>query len=99
MKFHCGEAGEEDQLPPPKMVGVSRSLISIVLYEHRTKPSLPINSLSEEFRVSRAREDLQYTESCDPKVSQAGMKRRSQRRGKPKRQWTSWKHNCNTECW
>ncbi|XP_036071215.1 uncharacterized protein LOC112142521 [Oryzias melastigma] len=40
------------------------------------------SSLSEEFKVSRAREVLQYRESEDPKVSQAGIKVRTGRKWK-----------------
>ncbi|KAL7871866.1 hypothetical protein SRHO_G00068490 [Serrasalmus rhombeus] len=42
--------------------------------------TLTISSLSEEFTVSCAREVLQYRESEDPKVSQAGIEVRTGRR-------------------
>lgn len=46
-----------------------RSLSSIALYGKKNKLTLPINGLSEEFMVTRAREVLQYRDSKDPRVS------------------------------
>jgi len=56
-----------------KWLGVPRSLSSTALYGKNNMLKLPFSSLNEEFKVSRTREVLQYRESCDPKVSQAGI--------------------------
>ncbi|KAK0148843.1 hypothetical protein N1851_010754 [Merluccius polli] len=63
-----------------KWLGLPRSLSSIALYGQNNKLKLPISSLNEEFKVGRAREVLQYRESQDPKVSQAGIEVRTGRR-------------------
>lgn len=57
-----------------------RSLSSIKLYGNSNKVTIPFNSISEEFKVTRARELLQYRESRDPKVSQAGIEVRTGRK-------------------
>ena len=64
-----------------RWLGLPRSLSSIALYGNKNKLTLPINSLTEEFMVARAREVLQYRESKDPKVSQAGIEVRTGRTG------------------
>ncbi|XP_034552669.1 LOW QUALITY PROTEIN: uncharacterized protein LOC117822130 [Notolabrus celidotus] len=56
-----------------KWLQLPRSLSSIALYGQNNKLKLPFSSLNEEFMVTRTREVLQYRESCDPKVSQAGI--------------------------
>lgn len=43
-----------------RWLGLPRSLCSIALYGHSTKLQLPISGLSEEFKVTRAREDMMY---------------------------------------
>ena len=63
-----------------RWLGLPRSLSSIALYGHNNKLKLPISSLNEEFMVTRAREVLQYRESSDPKVSQAGIEVRTGRK-------------------
>ncbi|XP_038154112.1 uncharacterized protein LOC119791846 [Cyprinodon tularosa] len=63
-----------------KWLGVPRSLSSIALYGKNNMLKLPFSSLNEEFKVSRTREVLQYRESCDPKVSQAGIEVRTGRK-------------------
>ncbi|KAL7853033.1 hypothetical protein SRHO_G00188180 [Serrasalmus rhombeus] len=60
-----------------KWLGLPRSLSNIALYGQNNKLTLPISSLSEEFKVSHAREVLQYRESEDPKISQAGIEVRT----------------------
>lgn len=57
-----------------------RSLSSIALYGKKNKLTLPINGLSEEFMVTRAREVLQYRDSKDPRVSQASIEVRTGRK-------------------
>ncbi|XP_058485986.1 uncharacterized protein LOC131459868 [Solea solea] len=56
-----------------RWLGLSRSLSSIALYGQSNILRIPISSLNEEFMVSRTREVLQYRESSDHKVSQAGI--------------------------
>jgi len=54
-----------------KWLGLPQSLSSIALCRQNNKLKLPISSLNEEFTVTRTRE---VEESCDPTVSQAGIK-------------------------
>ncbi|XP_030281784.1 uncharacterized protein LOC115586678 [Sparus aurata] len=63
-----------------RWLGLPRSLSSIALYGNKNKLTLPINSLTEEFMVTRAREVLQYRESKDLKVSQAAIAVRTGRK-------------------
>ncbi|KAJ8014697.1 hypothetical protein DPEC_G00018340 [Dallia pectoralis] len=63
-----------------RWLGLPRSLSSIALYGQNNKLKLPIISLNEEFKVSRAREVLLYRESRDLKVSKAGIEVRTGRR-------------------
>ena len=63
-----------------RWLGLPRSLSSIALYGQKNKLKLPISSLSEEFMVTRSRELLQYRESNDPKVAQAGIEVRTGRK-------------------
>jgi len=57
-----------------KWLGLLRSLSSITLYGQNNKLRLLINSLNEDFMVSRTRKVLQYRESSDPIDFQAGIK-------------------------
>lgn len=45
----------------------------IALYGHNNKLQLPFKSLEEAFKVTRAREVVQYRYSSDPKVARAGI--------------------------
>ncbi len=54
-----------------RWLGLPRSLSNIALYGHSSNLQLPISSLSEEFKVTRAREVLMYRDSSDAKVSSA----------------------------
>ncbi|CAJ1076455.1 uncharacterized protein LOC119791846 [Xyrichtys novacula] len=63
-----------------KWLGLPRSLSIIALYGKNNMLKLPISSLNEEFKVSHTREVLQYRESSDPKVSQAGIEVRTGRK-------------------
>ncbi len=56
-----------------KWLGLPKSLSSIALYGHHNKLQLPLKSLEEEFKVTRAREVLQYRDSSDSKVEKAGI--------------------------
>ena len=77
-------------------LGLPRSLSSIALYGNKNKLMLSINSLTEEFMVTRAREVLQYRESKDLKVSQVGIEVRTGRKWSAQKavdQAESWLHN------
>ncbi|XP_073696141.1 uncharacterized protein [Garra rufa] len=63
-----------------RWLGLPRSLSSIALYGRNNKLKLPMSSLSEEFMVTRSREVLQYRDSSDPKVAQAGIEVRTGRK-------------------
>ncbi|XP_053176235.1 uncharacterized protein LOC128359949 [Scomber japonicus] len=63
-----------------RWLGLPRSLSSLALYGNNNKLNLPVKGLTEEFMVARAREVLQYRESKDPKVAQAGIEVRTGRR-------------------
>ncbi len=65
-----------------KWLGLPKSLSSIALYGHRNKLQLPLKSLEEEFKVMRAREVLQYRDSSDSKVANAGIEVRTGRKWK-----------------
>ncbi|XP_053339380.1 uncharacterized protein LOC128510861, partial [Clarias gariepinus] len=56
-----------------RWLGLPRSLSSIALYGHSTILQLPISGLSEEFKVTRARELMMYRDSSDTKVASAGI--------------------------
>ncbi len=43
-----------------RWLGLPRSFSSIALYGHNTKLQLPLSSVTEEFKVARAREVLLY---------------------------------------
>lgn len=65
-------------------LGLSRSLGSITLYGNESKL---ISSLTEEFMATTAREVLQYRESKDEKVSQAGIEVRTGRKWRANGDW------------
>ena len=50
-----------------RWLGLLRSLSSLALYGNTNKLQLPFKSLEEEFKVTRAREVVQYRDSSDPK--------------------------------
>lgn len=50
-----------------------KSLSSIALYGHHNKLRPPFKSLDEEFRITRAREMVQFRDSSDPKVAKAAV--------------------------
>ncbi|XP_063080140.1 uncharacterized protein LOC134470047 [Engraulis encrasicolus] len=63
-----------------RWLGLPRSLSSIALFGHGTKLQLPFSSVTEEFKVARAREVLLYRDSSDGKVSSAGVEVRTGRK-------------------
>lgn len=63
-----------------RWLGLPRSLSSIALYGNTNKLQLPFKSLEEEFKVTRAREVVQYRDSSDPKVAKAGIQVRTGRK-------------------
>lgn len=56
------------------MVGSSlpQNLNGIAIYSQSNKLKLPISSLNEEFKVSRAREVQQHRQPEEPQLSQMG---------------------------
>ncbi|XP_029958217.1 uncharacterized protein LOC115396474 [Salarias fasciatus] len=56
-----------------RWLGLPRSLSSAALYGYSNKLQLPLKSLEEEFTVTKTRAVLQYRDSVDPKVSNAGV--------------------------
>ncbi|KAI8506911.1 hypothetical protein Bbelb_153500 [Branchiostoma belcheri] len=65
-----------------RWLGVPRSLSNIALYGRSTKLRLPLSGLTEEFKVTRAREVMMYRDSADTKVSSAGITVRTGRKWK-----------------
>ena len=63
-----------------RWLGLPRSLSSTALYGNTNKLQLPFKSLEEEFKVTRAREVVQYRDSSDPKVANAGIQVRTGRK-------------------
>ncbi|XP_061101211.1 uncharacterized protein LOC133130563 [Conger conger] len=63
-----------------RWLGLPKSLSSIALYGRNNKQQLPFRSLEEEFKVTRAREVVQYRDSSDPKVANAGIQVRTGRK-------------------
>ncbi|XP_061896514.1 uncharacterized protein LOC133645675 [Entelurus aequoreus] len=63
-----------------RWLGLPKSLSSIALYGNSNKLQLPFKSLEEEFKVTRAREVVQYRDSRDPKVAKAGIQVRTGRK-------------------
>lgn len=65
-----------------RWLGLPKSLSCIALYGHRNKLQLPLKSLQEEFKVTKARDVLLYRDSSDPKVATAGIEVRTGRKWK-----------------
>ncbi|MCI4390737.1 hypothetical protein PGIGA_G00126150 [Pangasianodon gigas] len=65
-----------------KWLGLPRSLTSAALYGTNNTLQLPFSGLTEEFKVARTREALQYRDSRDHKVSSAGIEVRTGRKWK-----------------
>ncbi len=65
-----------------KWLGLPRSLTSAALYGTSNILQLPLSGLTEEFKVVRTREALQYRDSRDCKVSSAGIEVRTGRKWK-----------------
>ena len=65
-----------------RWLGLPHSLCSTALYGTSNVLLLPFKSLTEEFKVSKIREALQYRESNDPMVSGAGIETRTGRKWK-----------------
>ena len=65
-----------------EVVGSFGSLSNIALYGKNNMLKRPFSSLNEEFMVTHTTEVLQYPESYDPKVSQAGIPVRTGRKWK-----------------
>ena len=57
-----------------RWLGLPRSLSSIALYSNATTLQLPLSSVTEEFKVTRAREVMLYRDSTDIRVSSANIK-------------------------
>ncbi|XP_019617765.1 PREDICTED: uncharacterized protein LOC109465064 [Branchiostoma belcheri] len=60
-----------------KWLGVPPGLTSIGLYSKTAKLQLPLTSMEEEYKVTKARAQLMLQESRDELVSQAGVRLRS----------------------
>ncbi|XP_063050368.1 uncharacterized protein LOC134445223 [Engraulis encrasicolus] len=65
-----------------RWLGLPKSLSCIALYGHTNKLQLPFSGLTEEFKVTRAREVLLYRDSADTRVSSAGVEVRTGRKWK-----------------
>ena len=63
-----------------RWLGLPKSLSNIALYRNSNKLQLCFKSLEEEFKVTRAREVVQYRDSSDPKVAKAGIQVRTGRK-------------------
>lgn len=63
-----------------RWLGVPRSLSSIALYGRSNKLQLPLKSLEEGFKATKARVVIEYRDSSDPKVSKAGIEVRTGRK-------------------
>ncbi|XP_072560565.1 uncharacterized protein [Paramormyrops kingsleyae] len=63
-----------------RWLGLPKSLSCIALYGHTNKLQLPFSGLTEEFKVTRAREVLLYRDSSDTRVSSAGIEVRTGRK-------------------
>lgn len=63
-----------------RWLGLPKSLSSIALYGHTNKSQLPFTGLTEEFKVTRAREVLLHRDSTDTRVSSAGITVRTGRK-------------------
>ena len=69
-----------------RWLGLPRCLSGAALYGNSNALRLPCSSLVEEFKITKTRELLQYTESEDPKVAAAGIQIRSGRKWSVKRE-------------
>ena len=69
-----------------RWLGLPRCLSGAALYGNSNALRLPCSSLVEEFKITKARELLQYTESEDPKVAAAGIQIRSGRKWSARRE-------------
>ncbi|KAL4008901.1 hypothetical protein ACER0C_002753 [Sarotherodon galilaeus] len=65
-----------------KWLGLPRSLTSAALYGASNSLQLPFSGLTEEFKVARTREALQYRDSKDCKVASTGIEVRTGRKWK-----------------
>ncbi|TWW53841.1 hypothetical protein D4764_0194930 [Takifugu flavidus] len=65
-----------------RWLGLPRSLNSAALYGTSNTLQLPFSGLTEEFKVARTREALQYRDSRDCKVSSAGIEVKTGRKWK-----------------
>ncbi|XP_035683116.1 uncharacterized protein LOC118420431 [Branchiostoma floridae] len=63
-----------------KWLGVPPGLTSVGLYSKSAKLQLPLSSMEEEFKVTKARAQVMLQQSRDEKVSQAGIELRSGRK-------------------
>ncbi|XP_073716891.1 uncharacterized protein [Misgurnus anguillicaudatus] len=63
-----------------RWLGLPKSLSSIALYGHNNRLQLPFTGLTEEFKVTRAREVLLYRDSADNRVATAGITVRTGRK-------------------
>ncbi|KAI2644199.1 Renalase [Labeo rohita] len=63
-----------------RWLGLPKSLSCIALYGHTNKLQLLFSGLTEEFKVTRAREVLLYRDSSDTRVSSAGIEVRTGRK-------------------
>ena len=69
-----------------RWLGLPRCLSGTALYGNSNALRLPCSSLEEEFKISKTRGLLQYTESEDPKVAAAGIQIRSGRKWSARRE-------------
>ena len=69
-----------------RWLGLPRCLSGAALYGNSNALRLPCSSLVEEFKITKTRELLQYTESEDPKVAAAGIQIRSGRKWSARRE-------------
>ncbi|XP_038131552.1 uncharacterized protein LOC119776958 [Cyprinodon tularosa] len=63
-----------------RWLGLPKSLSTIALYGHSNKLQLPLTGVTEEFKVTRAREVLLYRDSADTRVSSASITVRTGRK-------------------
>ena len=69
-----------------RWLDLPKCLSGAALYRNSNALHLPCSSLVEEFKITKTRELLQYTESEDPKVAAAGIQIRSGRKWSAKRE-------------
>ena len=63
-----------------RWLGVPRSFTSIGLYSSGSKLQMPLTAVTEEFKVTKARQVMTLRDSKDEKVSKAGIKVRTGRK-------------------